>query len=112
MEKKEILLSLKSLDAPMSEIKSSLNENVWDSEVELVTLTRQDIANVLSRFLDHKLSATDLEDWADAIEGRDEIGFEEGHEDLLKDIIFELANPEIHEPLTHQLVVEMLERLK
>jgi hypothetical protein len=45
-----------------------------------------------------KLSANDLVRWAGQIECREDIGFEAEHEDALKNLIFELATPEINEP--------------
>jgi hypothetical protein len=38
--------------------------------------------------------------WAEALEGREDVGFEDGHEEKLKQFIFELANPELCESVT------------
>jgi hypothetical protein len=67
----------------------------WDSDVELAVLTRHHVSRILIRFSAGNLSANEVETWAEAIEGRDDIGLERGHEGSLKQIIFEMAGPSI-----------------
>jgi hypothetical protein len=54
------------------------------------------------RMPEGSISAADVEDWANAVEGREDVGREAGYESLLNDAIFELANPMLHEPLTRE----------
>jgi hypothetical protein len=73
----------------------------WDSDEALVVLTRGDARAMLERHLQGELTGDDLSDWADQVEARDDIGFEAGHADALRELIFELANPPIRaEPTT------------
>lgn len=46
------------------------------------------------------LSAAECERWANGLEGRDELGFQEDAEDVLADFIFELATPGLTQPLS------------
>jgi hypothetical protein len=48
---------------------------------------------MLERFLSGDLTSGDLERWANAIEGREDIGLDADAADALKEVIFELANP-------------------
>ena len=58
-------------------------------------LSRADAAAMLDGFLSGSVLASALSKWADAIEGRDDIGYERGHEEELRELVFRLANPEI-----------------
>jgi hypothetical protein len=50
--------------------------------------------------LEGELTTADAEQWANAVEGRDDIGFEQGYEELLRTFVFEVANPVLAEPIT------------
>jgi hypothetical protein len=65
----------------------------WDSNEILVVLTTTDAKAILERHFNGNLSLDDLVTWANQIEGRDDVGFEAGHEKTLGSFIFELANP-------------------
>lgn len=84
----------------------------WDSSDELVKVTRNDLVRVLNAYLNGDLTARDWGRWADALEGRDDIGFDEGSDELIKEFIFESATPELFEPLTPQLARRWLSRLE
>ncbi len=72
----------------------------WDSDSELVTLSRVHVVGLLQRYLRGELTSSDLETWADAVEGRDDIGYEQDHGDVLRALVFETANPTLAEPIT------------
>jgi hypothetical protein len=107
----EYLESLLRPDGPLRDIRRALTSFGWDSEEELVTLTRQHIRDLILRFMVGELRAEDVEEWADAIEGRDDIGLEAGHEDFLLQTIFSLANPAISEQLTYESAEHLLSQL-
>lgn len=75
-------------------------------------LSRADAASLLARFVAGQLSAKELSEWSNSVEGRDDVGYEPGHESLLIDLIFQLANPEIHHELTTKVAEDWLERLR
>lgn len=83
----------------------------WDCAEELVTLTRVDLIRVLNRYLRGDLTADDWQRWAEALEGRDDLGFDPESSELLKEFIFKSATPEIFEALTPQLADWWLSRL-
>jgi hypothetical protein len=80
----------------------------WDSDEELVTLTRAHVGSVLERYVRSELSRDEVGAWAEAIEGRDDIGLEAGHRDLLKSILFELANAPIKRRLSPLLARKLV----
>jgi hypothetical protein len=83
------------MKGPIEELKFSLAKFSWDSEEDLVILKRKHLLIMLYRFLRGELSSLDLEDWAEAIECREDIAFEEPYQKLIGEIIFKLANPKI-----------------
>lgn len=110
-DRKDLLKTIISFEAPadLPGLKASLAEYEWDSE-ELVQLTKQDIISILNRFLSSELSAKQVEDWADAIDMRDDVAFgDSGDEDTIY-IVSELANPV--SPLTRGFAEELLEELQ
>jgi hypothetical protein len=84
----------------------------WDSEEELYVLTQSDALEVLERYLVGKISSSELRDWAEALEGRDDLGFEEVRADDLKNFLFEIATPELFSPLSPRVAADWRERLR
>ena len=76
-----------------------LRQFPWDSDRALVVLTGNDLARMLDLYLQGELSNMELEQWANALEGRDDIGYEPSMGDNLRRIIFELANPLLATPI-------------
>lgn len=97
----DALRNLIAAREPIEQTLGYLRTFPWDSERVLVVLYRSDVARVLRRYLQAELSAEQCVAWADAIEARDDIGFETDWVKLLKQLIFELANPELGGPLSH-----------
>src|ERR1700709_2390147 len=98
MGRHAILSSLIKFDAPVADLTAALATLSWDAE-PVVTLTRQHIAAVLERFARRDIGADALEEWANLVECREDIGFEAGHEDVVAGAIHDLANPELSGPL-------------
>ena len=84
----------------LDELIREILQYPWDYPEELVWLTPGDAVAVLQRSWPATLSATECERWADGLEGRDELGFQEDAEDVLADFIFELATPGLTQPLS------------
>ena len=91
-ERIEALRDIIELREPIPVAIDRLRRFPWDSDAPLVTLTGNDLIRILDGYLRGDLSNTDVEEWAEALEGRDDIGYET-HDDILKQTIFELANP-------------------
>ncbi|MQX19873.1 hypothetical protein GHJ84_02365 [Sinorhizobium meliloti] len=92
MDRRAALSSLIKFDKPLEELRAALAAFDWDSE-PVITLSRVDIAAMLRRFTSGEIDARTVEAWADAIEGREDIRFESGHEDVIASAIHDLANP-------------------
>lgn len=110
-ERQSLLLQLIHAESPPHELTDRLRSFGWDSEVELVVLTRADAISALRRFVGGELTSEDVEQWADAIEGRDDVGLDPQAESLIQDLLFELANPAITRALTPTLASEWIDRL-
>ncbi len=106
----DIVKSLIELSCPLETIVASLHEFDWDYEEEPVELLRAHLISVLHRYANGALSASDVECWANLLEGRDDICFENGAEEWIGAVVYELANPTLTVPLdinrARQLIAE------
>jgi hypothetical protein len=106
-----ILLDLIFLRIPVDEAVSAVRTLPWDSDDELAVLDRTAAVSALHRYRSGELTEGDLEAWAEAIEGREDVGFEPGHEETLSQFVFETANPTLAEALSDQYAVGWIERM-
>ena len=109
MAKIDILLNLINFTKDISAIKSDLAKIGFDSESELVTITKNTIANILNRVIDKEISYDLLEEWANLIECREDIGYED---EILQEIIFELANPCLYGEIDEEKICMILDEIK
>ena len=93
----------------MSAIKSDLAKIGFNSESELVTITKNTIVNILNRVIDKEISYELLEEWANLIECREDIGYED---EILQEIIFELANPYLYGEIDERKICMILNEIK
>lgn len=91
----ELLMLEKSLE----EIAAQLKALEWDFIGDGVELQREHLRAVLHRFLESEISAQEVEQWANLIEGREDICFEVGSEEQIEPVLYELANPELTQAL-------------
>lgn len=97
---REALINLIQLRVATPVALAAVRALPWDNEVELAVVRKEDVVAVLLRFLRGDLSATDLEAWANALEGREDIGFEPACDDKVPAFLFETANPKLGAPIT------------
>jgi hypothetical protein len=109
-ERSQVLESLVKLDRPLDDLAAILRGYPWDGDEGMVVLTTEDSIKVLNRFVSGDLSQFDVESWANAIESREDIEYEPGHEKLLNDMIFQLANPYLSAPLTTEIAQRFIRR--
>lgn len=109
MAKIDILLNLINFAKDMSAIKSDLAKIGFNSESELVTITQNTIASILNRVIDKEISYDLLEEWANLIECREDIGYED---EILQEIIFELANPCLYGEIDEEKICMILDEIK
>ena len=107
----QLLNALLTFEQPLSDILDSLNRLSWDSEEVLIKLQKKHIIHLLQRYLQGQLSITDVENWANAIEGREDIEPEENDQGILDEILFYLANPLLSQPLSHESAQDYLTQL-
>ncbi len=109
MAKIDILLNLINFSKNISAIKSDLAKIGFNSESELVTITKNTIANILNRVINKEISYELLEEWANLIECREDIGYED---EILQEIIFELANPRLYGEIDKRKICMILDEIK
>jgi hypothetical protein len=107
----ELLSDLLEASRPMDELGRELKALVWDSDDELVVLTPDHLKSVLVRYVGGQLSGDYVSAWAEAIEGRDDIGIEETSREKLSSMIFELANQRINRRLSPILASRFIQEL-
>ena len=98
MDDRAVLLSLLRFDRPLSDLAPLLLALDPDG-APLATVGRQHIAGVLRRYATGSLDAATIEDWANLVESRADLEYEPGHEAVVADALFDLANPDIQGPL-------------
>ena len=104
-----ILNDLIGLKGELGDLKSELSQYTWDSEAALLTISKSSFIDVMHRYLNDELSDLELEDWANVIECREDIDFES---ELIRDYIFELANPSINGKIEKEKVTKMASSLE
>ena len=90
VNRRSVLVSLLELDHPIVELEAALKNFEWDHPNALVTLTRNHVRHILERFKAGTLEAVTIEAWADLIELRDDIEYDD---ETTKEAIHVLANP-------------------
>lgn len=89
--RKEILKKLVEHPSETPELVRLLSQFGWDSTDTLIKLEMNRIVVVLQSYVDGILTKSQVEDWANAIEVRDDIELDEVSKNLIQD----LANPEL-----------------
>jgi len=100
MDRRAAVEALVELRGEIAHVVSVARSFPFDCEETLVTLTCAHIDAILERYLRGTLGAGEVECWADAVEGRDDIQYREGQEEKIADLLFRLSSPEINEPLS------------
>jgi hypothetical protein len=99
----QLLRALIGYELPVEPVLAALRSFGWDAPEPVVLLTREDIVRILDRYLAGKLTTEQVTDWADLVECREDIGFPSGDEDVLREAVFRLANPNLRGEVTHDL---------
>ena len=88
--------------------RTILGQYSWDFDGHPVILERRHITSLLGRYSSKATDELVVAEWADVIELRDDIKPEMGFEDLILEIIFELANPILNGQLSTQRAQELV----
>lgn len=113
---KEILTNLILYQKSTKEIKSDFGLCAQEEIVDIpdmVILKREDVSHVMQLFLDNRIDAKELSSWAELVEGRDGITYEDiNTADKISMVLFWLASPEINGKLTEEKVKEYVAYLQ
>lgn len=107
--RKDILIDLVRNENDIPRLTRELSHYPWDSEDILYTINSEDIRTILEIYLENTLDPKTLEDWANAIECREDLGFESAG---LQEIINELANPVLFGSLSHERIAAYKDKLQ
>jgi hypothetical protein len=109
MNHRQILENLLSCQPSLTESVIAAHGLPWDSKKSLVILNPTQLISVLTNFIAGKVSSSQVEDWANAIEAREDIGYEPGSEVGLA--LHNLANPLLEGQLSLDVASEWVGRL-
>ena len=107
---KRLLSHLVERSRPIDDVLADLSEFDFDSD-PLVALTSQHLLDLLTDYLSGNIDKAHVERWADAVEVRDDLYYEPKDEKVIKDIVFDLANPLLSGPLTPEVAMRMISAL-
>ena len=107
-DRASLLRELLHAERPIDALARELSEFEWDSEEELEVLMPGHVIALLGDYLSGCRAPSEIRRWAETIEGRDDIGFAAESEGVLKNAIFELANPELAHALSPLLARKIL----
>lgn len=107
INRKKILQDLVEFRKPPSEMYAVLSIFEWDSDEELIQMERRHIAVVLQKYISGEISSEEIEDWANLIEGRDDVDYAE-----VAEILHILANPAITHQLTPSVAASLVDKLR
>lgn len=95
--------------APLDQIRERLAQFEWDYDGTTVVLSREHIIDVLRRYVRGEISAHALEDWANLIEGREDISLADNDRVWIEHAIYELANPVLTRALDNERAIELID---
>lgn len=107
-DRKAILLQIFKRKDRLDILKKKIDTFDWDFEYPLLVIKEVDMQHELLRFITEEVSFSEIEEWANILEGREDINFES---EKIEQIIYELANPIINQKITYELLKSMLNEL-
>jgi hypothetical protein len=106
----ETLNDLALLQGDIRILVKELSLYTWDVGSPLVKISAENFSNILKRSINDEIDFETLSNWANAVECRDDLEFEN---EEMQEIVFELANPEINGEITKErlnAIVLLLEK--
>lgn len=105
----DILKDLVLLQGNIVSLEKNLSEFAWDNEMPLYLISIDDFIHVLRKSINAEIGFETLISWANALECRDDLGFEN---EAIQEILFELASPEINGEITKERLQDIVNELK
>ena|SRR3990170_1146619 len=106
-DRTELLARLLRMERPLGPVLEKLAEFGWDSDQELLEVSASDIRIALQAYIDKKVSSVEIEEWANAIECREDLKIM----GKVKEAIHILANPILTFPLSLQSALKLIDSL-
>ena len=107
-----MLLDQIRLRVPVADASGRVSALPWDSDRRLATVHLVDAIRVRGAYVSGSLTESEVEEWAETLDCREDVGYEEGAWDLLRELVFVLSSPEINGRLTLAMVEEWKRRLE
>lgn len=104
----ETVHRLIKINAPLPKTITELKDFPWDYDGTPATLYLEDLMSACSQLLTSTITDAELEEWANAIESREDICFEKNHSSEIKNFIYSLANPYLVNKTMHEIAKTML----
>lgn len=111
-KQRDSLRALVSFEGSLAALQVAFEDASYDYEGEPVILTCAQLARGVRRYLDNEISASDLQTWADMIEGRPGIEYESSRQDLLGRVLLQLSTPHLNESMNPKLCWCILKALR
>lgn len=106
------LRALIEMTAPVEEAQAALAEQpAGRPGAPAATMMRADALRVLDRYLAGELTHVDCARWAGALRTRRDLAMEEGHDEMLRAFLFEIATPQLFRPLSNRFAERWRRRL-
>lgn len=111
MQRFDVLRNLIILSRPLEDLTADLSQLSWDYEGDPLVVNASQIKEILLRYLNGDISARELEQWANLIECREDLEFEERHHDAIENTIYCLANPSLQGAISSDACQVLLKTL-
>ncbi len=112
MKDRSILIrELARLERPVIDVMTDLQNYDWNCDAELYVLTILDVRNVMKKYLDNEISASELSTWADKLEMREDLDYEDGRNKEIATLLFNLSSPEINQPITKENIQKLTDEI-
>ena len=109
MDRAGLIAELFGYERPVRDVLVDLAPYGWGSDEPLAELKASHMRHVLARYFQAELSAAQVEERTNAIECREDIGYEPSSPE--GDVIFELTNPDMTAQLSPARAEQMLRLL-
>ncbi|WP_409523498.1 hypothetical protein [Nitrincola sp. MINF-07-Sa-05] len=93
MSRVKVLTDLLEFSKPIGMLSDNLSTLDWDYEGAPLIIYSSQVKNVIERFFSGEITAKELEEWANLIECREDLDFEDEKREELENVINCLANP-------------------
>jgi len=106
MKRSEALEEIITFGTERNQALNEISTFNFDSKIEHFIVSKSIFVKVLKKYLNNEISDTDLETWANFIEGRDDVNYEK-----VADHIYKLANPTLYQTITKRNISKILNSL-